>query len=200
MFTLSTLTVKRVSMNAVEHVISRLLAHERVRAAPLSEEQVALADLRASRRRRAGFARKGTLTAQAYVVGGAVLTTVLLTILNIFLFKPIRKMLVEREGELSGAKEKVAAVDREVQEKIALYAARLKEVKATASGDREVLKKEAQVEEAAVLDKARKEAADSLAGIKNKVAKEAADAKAILREQANALSLEICEKVLGRSL
>ncbi|HEY6008308.1 MAG TPA: ATP synthase F0 subunit B [Geobacteraceae bacterium] len=125
---------------------------------------------------------------------------VLLTILNIFLFKPIRKMLVEREGELSGAKEKVAAVDREVQEKIALYEARLKEVKATASGDREVLKKEAQVEEAAVLDKARKEATDSLAGIKNKVAKEAADAKAILREQANALSLEICEKVLGRSL
>ena len=33
MFTLSTLTVKRVSVNAVEHVISRLLAHERVRAA-----------------------------------------------------------------------------------------------------------------------------------------------------------------------
>jgi acetylornithine deacetylase/succinyl-diaminopimelate desuccinylase-like protein len=32
-FTLSTLTVKRVSVNAVEHVISRLLGHERVRAA-----------------------------------------------------------------------------------------------------------------------------------------------------------------------
>ena len=87
-----------------------------------------------------------------------------------------------------------------VQEKIALYEARLKEVKAAASGDRDVLKKEAQAEEAAILDKARKEATDSLAVIKNKVAKEAVDAKALLREQANALSLEICEKVLGRSL
>ncbi len=125
---------------------------------------------------------------------------VLLAILNIFLYKPIRKVLAEREGELSGAKAKVAEVDREVQEKIALYEARLKEVKATASGDREVLKKEAQTEESAILDKARKEATESLAAIKNKVAKEATDAKAVLREQANALSLEICEKVLGRSL
>lgn len=125
---------------------------------------------------------------------------VLLAILNIFLYKPIRKVLAGREGELSGAKVKVAEVDREVQEKIALYEARLKEVKAAASGDRDVLKKEAQAEEAAILEKARKEATDSLAVIKNKVAKEAVDAKALLREQANALSLEICEKVLGRSL
>ena len=125
---------------------------------------------------------------------------VLLAILNVFLFKPIRKVLADREGELAGAKEKVAAVDREVQEKIALYETRLKEVKATASGDRELLKKEAQAEEAAILEKARMEATDSLATIKNKVAGEAAAARELLREQARSLSLEICEKVLGRSL
>ncbi len=125
---------------------------------------------------------------------------ILLLVLNILLYRPIRKVLADRQGELAGAKEKVAEVDREVQEKIALYEARLKDVKVAASGDREVLKKEAQAEEAAVLDKARKEANDSLASIKNKVAKEAADARALLREQANALSLDICEKVLGRSL
>jgi F-type H+-transporting ATPase subunit b len=125
---------------------------------------------------------------------------ILLLVLNIFLYKPIRKILADRQGELAGAKEKVARVDREVQEKIALYEARLKEVKTAASGDRDVLKKEAQAEEAVILEKARKEATDSLAAIKNRVAKEAADARDILREQARALSLEICEKVLGRSL
>ena len=125
---------------------------------------------------------------------------VLLVILNLFLFKPIRKVLADREGELAAAKEKVAGVDRDVQEKMALYEARMKEVKSSASGDREVLKKEAQTEETLIIDKARKEAADSLASIKTKVAKEAADAKELLREQARALSLDICEKVLGRSL
>ncbi len=125
---------------------------------------------------------------------------ILLLLLNILLYRPIRKVLSERQGELAGAKEKVAEVDREVQEKIALYEARLREVKAAASGDRDVLKKEAQGEEAAILEKARKEPTDSLSTIKNKVAKEAADARETLREQARALSLEICEKVLGRSL
>jgi F-type H+-transporting ATPase subunit b len=124
----------------------------------------------------------------------------ILLILNIFLFKPIRKVLADREGELAGARDKVAAVDRDVQEKMAIYEARLKEVKATASGDRELLRKEAQAEEAVILEKARKEATDSLTAIKNRVAKEAGDAKEVLREQSRALSLEICEKVLGRSL
>ena len=36
--------------------------------------------------------------------------------------------------------------------------------------------------------------------IKDKVAKEAADARALLQEKAKVLSVDICEKVLGRSL
>lgn len=123
----------------------------------------------------------------------------LMLILNLFLFKPIRKILADRKAEVSGAKEKSAAVDKEVQEKLALYEARMREIKARATDERSVLKKEAQTEEAAILDKARKEAADALSAIKNKVAKEAADARLLLKEQALSLSSEICEKVLGRS-
>jgi F-type H+-transporting ATPase subunit b len=125
---------------------------------------------------------------------------VLILVLNIFLFKPIRKVLAERQGEISAAKARAEGVDREVQEKMAQYEAKLREVKSQASDERATLIKEAQAEEASVLDKARKEATDSLATIKNKVAKEATDARALLQEQAKALSLEICEKVLGRSL
>ena len=125
---------------------------------------------------------------------------VLVLILNVFLYKPIRRVLAERATELNGARERAAEVDRDVQEKVALYEARLREGKAGANGERDVLKKAAQAEESAVLEKARKEAADTLATIKEKVAKEAADAKELLREQARGLSLEICEKVLGRSL
>ena len=125
---------------------------------------------------------------------------VLVLILNVFLYKPIRRVLAERSTELNGARERAAEVDRDVQDKVALYEARLREGKTAANGERDVLKKAAQAEESAVLEKARKEAADTLATIKEKVAKEAADAKELLREQARGLSLEICEKVLGRSL
>jgi F-type H+-transporting ATPase subunit b len=124
----------------------------------------------------------------------------LLLVLNIFLFKPIRKVLTDRNAEINGAREKSAAVDKEVEEKLALYEARMREIKARATDERSVLKKEAQAEEATILDKARKEATDTVSAIKNKVAKEAADARQLLREQAVSLSSEICEKVLGRSL
>lgn len=125
---------------------------------------------------------------------------VLVLVLNVFLFKPIRKVMAERDTEVSGAKARAAEVDRDVQEKVALYEARMREIKAQAAEEKGARKKEALAEEASIIEKARVEAADSLATIKNKVTKEATSAKELLREQARSLSLEICEKVLGRSL
>ncbi|ANA41469.1 hypothetical protein A2G06_15895 [Geobacter anodireducens] len=125
---------------------------------------------------------------------------VLMVILNVFLFKPIRKVIADRKAQIDGSRERAAVVDKEVQEKMALYEARLRDVKAKAGAEREVLRKEAQQEESAILEKARKEAADSLASIKSRVAKETVDAKEFLKEQSRSLSLEICQKVLGRSL
>ncbi|WP_298432433.1 ATP synthase F0 subunit B [Geobacter sp.] len=125
---------------------------------------------------------------------------VLMLVLNVLLYKPIRKVIADRKAQIEGSRERAAAVDREVQEKVALYEARLREVKARAGEEREALRKEAQQEQAVRLERARAEAADSLSAIKNRVAREAADAKELLKEQARALSLEICEKVLGRSL
>lgn len=124
----------------------------------------------------------------------------LLLILNVFLFKPIRKVLADREAELTGAREKAAAVDRDVAEKMAQYEARLREMKGKGFEEREALKKEAQAEESRLLDAARTEAGSTLSAIKQKVATEAADARKALQEQARSLSQEICEKVLGRSL
>lgn len=125
---------------------------------------------------------------------------VLMLVLNQFLYKPIRKVLADRQTEIGGAKKRAADVDADVQEKVALYEARLREVKQRAHDDRSAMIKEAQAEETATLEKARKEASDTLGAIKSKVAQEAADAKNLLREQARSLSMEICEKVLGRSL
>ncbi|HBG05381.1 MAG: hypothetical protein A2075_02830 [Geobacteraceae bacterium GWC2_58_44] len=125
---------------------------------------------------------------------------VLVLLLNVFLFKPIRKQLADRGDLISGAKQKSAAVDKEVQEKLAAYEARMREIRAGAADERGVLKKEAQQQEAAILEKARAEAAEALASIKAKVAQEAQDARRLLKESAESLSADICEKVLGRSL
>jgi F-type H+-transporting ATPase subunit b len=125
---------------------------------------------------------------------------VLVLILNVLLYKPLRKQLADRNALIAGAKEKSATVDREVQEKVAAYEARMREIRAGAADERGALKKEALAQEAAILEKARLESTEKLASIKTKVAKEAEEARAILRASAEALSADICEKVLGRSL
>ena len=125
---------------------------------------------------------------------------VLVLLLNVFLYKPIRKQLADRAAQINGAKLKSAEVDKEVQEKMAGYEARMREIRAGAADERVVLKKEAQQQEAAILDKARAEATASLSSIKAKVAQEAEEARRLLTTSAETLSAEICEKVLGRSL
>ena len=125
---------------------------------------------------------------------------ILMLLLNIFLYKPIRKILAERDAEIATAKEKTTAVDREVQEKMALYEAKLRQVKVKANEEKGLAIKESRKVEADIISKARKEAAASLALIQNRIAGEAESARKTLKEQARSLSLEICEKVLGRSL
>jgi F-type H+-transporting ATPase subunit b len=125
---------------------------------------------------------------------------ILALVLNIFLYKPIRKVLADRRQVVDGARDKAAAVDLEVQEKMALYEVRLRDAKAEASGRRADSLKQAQAEETSVLEKARAEATASLGTIRDRVAKEAADARVLLKQQAELLSGDICEKILGRSL
>lgn len=125
---------------------------------------------------------------------------ILVLVLNIFLYKPIRKVLAERRQVIDGAREKAAAVDLEVQEKMALYEVRLHDAKTEAGARRAESLKLAQAEETSVLEKARAEAAASLASIRGRVAKEAADARVLLTQQAEILSGDICEKILGRGL
>jgi F-type H+-transporting ATPase subunit b len=125
---------------------------------------------------------------------------VLVLVLNLFLFKPIRKVLADRRQVIEFARNKTVSVEREVQEKMASYEIKLADAKAEAALRRAAALRQAQEEEALLLDKARKEAAAQLASICDKVAKESDNARELLKKQAGALSGNIIEKILGRSL
>jgi F-type H+-transporting ATPase subunit b len=125
---------------------------------------------------------------------------ILVLVLNVFLYKPIRKVLADRRQVIDSAREKTVSVDAEVAGKMAQYEARLHTAKAEAGARRAEALKLAQIEETAVLEKARKQATESLASIRDRVAKEAGEARELLKKQAEVLSGDICEKILGRSL
>ncbi len=125
---------------------------------------------------------------------------ILVLVLNVFLYKPIRKVLADRRQVIDSAREKTVSVDAEVQSKMTQYEARLHAAKAEAGALRAEALKLAQVEETVVLEKARKQASESLTSIRGRVAKEAGEARELLKKQAEILSGDICEKILGRSL
>jgi F-type H+-transporting ATPase subunit b len=125
---------------------------------------------------------------------------VLLFLLNILLYKPIRKVLTDRQDEIRASKEKTASVDQEVQEKMARYQEKLREVKAEAAEERNRMLREARDQEAGIIDTARRDADSELSRIQTAIRAESAEAEVYLRAQAQTLSRAICEKVLGRSL
>ena len=100
---------------------------------------------------------------------------ILVLVLNLFLYKPIRKVLADRRQVIDSARQKTVSVDEEVQSKMSQYEARLHAAKAEAGARRAEALKAAQGEEAAVLEKARKQASESLASIREKVAKDRID-------------------------
>jgi len=125
---------------------------------------------------------------------------VLGVILNFVLYKPLRKVLSERRQEIETSRSRAESVDREVQEKMALYETHLHTAKTEAGSQRMAALKQAQLEETALLEKARSEAAATLATIRNTIAQESLDARESLQKHAQALSTDICKKILGRSL
>lgn len=124
----------------------------------------------------------------------------LVLVLNMLLFKPVRALLAQRRQEIESARERTVAVDEQVESKVAQYESRLREAKSEVAVRRAELVKEAQAEESGVMDKARQEASASLSLLRERVAKESAEARVVLQKQAEVLSGDICEKLLGRSL
>lgn len=125
---------------------------------------------------------------------------ILVLVLNIFLYRPLRAVLAKRREEIAASRDRASAVDQQVQEKVAQYEARLRDAKAEVGAKRAELVKEALAEEASLLEKARTEAAASVAAIRERIARESAEARVMLQKQAQSLSGDICEKILGRSL
>lgn len=125
---------------------------------------------------------------------------VLLFLLNILLYKPLRRAMREREGEIAASRERTVSVDLEVREKMDRYEERLRQVRAEAAEERGRTLRDARAEEAGLLEAARRDASATLAGIRESIGTEAAKAEEMLRIRAENLSRLICEKVLGRGL
>lgn len=125
---------------------------------------------------------------------------ILLPVINRLLFKPVVKLLEEREEKTTGALKKAAEADAEVASGLALYEKKLKEAAVKGHEERNKLRAEAAVKEKAILEEARAKVATEFAAIRVELDKSKVEAVAKLKTEAKAFSTSIAEKILDRKV
>ena len=125
---------------------------------------------------------------------------ILLVVLNVLLFKPLRAALAARKATIDGDLAAARATEEQIQAQVAEYEAKLQEARQRGSQERTALRQAAVAEEARLLGAANEAASRRLQELKGQVADEAATARQTLRGETEVLARQIAGKVLGRSV
>ena len=152
-----------------------------------------------------------TLSGEAFAAGISVIpnwTTILqaanfiilVFILNIVLYRPIRKMLIQRKEKIEGLEQNIENATGDLTEKESTYASGIREARKKGLQEKDALINAATEEEKTIIDKINAEALAELNAVKDKVAKEVDVARDALLKEVDSFANEIGAKILGRAV
>ena len=125
---------------------------------------------------------------------------VLIYILNILLYKPILSIIERRRKQIDELEKEIKLFNESVDKKAAEYDEKLKLAKANASELKKEIIKEGADQARNAIDTVRNEIPLLMQDFQQKMDKEIQTARQILDSQSRKLSLEIAEKVMGKSV
>jgi F-type H+-transporting ATPase subunit b len=125
---------------------------------------------------------------------------VLIFILNFLLFKPILNILDRRKKQMEELENEIKLFNDSVDKRVTEYEERLKQAKTNASELKKEIIKEGDDQAKGIIDIVRGEIPLMTQEFQQKMNKEIQAARQILDNKSKKLSLEIAEKVLGRSV
>lgn len=124
----------------------------------------------------------------------------LVFILNILLYKPILGIIDRRNAKLSGSEEEIKSLNQSVLDRMADYDETIKQAKLDAMTQKNELLKQGSEEAKNIIDAVKAELPHFLSQYQGRMDEEIAEARRILIDNSRKISLEIAEKVLGRSI
>jgi F-type H+-transporting ATPase subunit b len=124
----------------------------------------------------------------------------LILVLNAILYKPIRKILIERKRKIHGYEEGIETLQRGASESEQSFQAKISEARQQGVQEKEVLKQTGQEEEKRLIDEINQKAQAELEAVRVQIAKDAEDARRGLEKEIGAFSGTIAEKILGRAV
>lgn len=136
-----------------------------------------------------------------YSLGIQIINFVLLIfILNRLLYRPLLGMIDKRKQKLTDSETEIRRLRDTVEQQMAAYEAKLGQAKAAAVEEKNEMIRRGAEEAKAITDAVRAEIPEAMDQFRVRMGKEIEAAKRILTGQSERLSIEIAEKVLGRSL
>ncbi len=123
----------------------------------------------------------------------------LIWIMNMILYKPIRKILVERKEKITGLEGTIEGCAKDVDDQKATYVSGIKAARAKGQKEKEALLQAATEEESAIIGKINEKAKAELVEIKEKISKDADAVRVELEKEIDAFVDAIGNKILGRA-
>jgi F-type H+-transporting ATPase subunit b len=124
----------------------------------------------------------------------------LVFVLNILLYKPILKIIDRRKKQLDELENEIKLFNDSVDKKASEYEEKLKQAKASASELKKEIILEGNEQAKKIVDAVRGEIPALTQQFQQKIDKEITAARKILDEQSKKISVDIAQKVLGRSV
>jgi F-type H+-transporting ATPase subunit b len=121
-------------------------------------------------------------------------------VLNIVLFKPIRNILIQRKEKVTSLEQNIETSDKEAKGKNEAFDSGIRDARAKGLSEKSVLLNEAADEEREIVDKINQKAQADLAVVREKIAKDVEVVRASLQKEIDTFANAIGEKILGRAV
>jgi len=121
-------------------------------------------------------------------------------ILNLLLYKPIRKILIQRKEKIQGLELSIEVADKDAAEKDQSFAAGIKEARARGLQEKEALIQQAAEEEKRIVAEINRQAQAELAELREKIKKDAGMVRESLEREIGDFARQISQKILGRAV
>jgi len=121
-------------------------------------------------------------------------------VLNIVLFRPIRNILIQRKEKITSLEQNVETSDNEAKGKNEAFDLGIRDARAKGLSEKNALLNEAADEEREIVDKINQKAQADLAVVREKIAKDVEVVRASLQKEIDTFANAIGEKILGRAV
>ncbi len=125
---------------------------------------------------------------------------VLVFLLNVVLFRPIRKVLKERQAKLDAQAADISLMETQGQGLDSEIKDKLAAARREGAGAREALKQDGAAAETALLEEVKREADLEWTRVEEKIKRDMARARDALKAQTESFAQLLASKVLGREL